>query len=320
MAREDFIAVAADDWYQRRRQDAEGRFFLGVAEQGPRKGAGGSTRQGIYALTAAGKLLAYRNAGQNPDVMREVITDAHRTWKSLPESERKPGTVQIGDHGPVDARFTRMPPENGLIVRVSARLLDRGADGGFKDAACETGRGDEASRDHLWITEAEWKSLVPASPRAGGKVPVPVGLAARIARFHLVDHTRGEPNFWSAEEVRLNQLSLIMEGVGPTRITFRVEGAVLLTTDADFAKAQRGFDARVSGWLEFDRERKAFTRFDLVAVGDHWGRGTYTGPARPGRTPLGLAFELTEGKSPAERVAPQAARDVSGYFAAGPRN
>ena len=35
LAAEDFVPVTADDWYQRRRQDAEGEFFRKVADQGP---------------------------------------------------------------------------------------------------------------------------------------------------------------------------------------------------------------------------------------------------------------------------------------------
>ena len=75
MASHDYVPVAGDDWYQRRREDAEGRFFRQVADQGPRRGAGGSTRQGIYCLTADGQLLAYKNAGQDASVMREVVGD-----------------------------------------------------------------------------------------------------------------------------------------------------------------------------------------------------------------------------------------------------
>ena len=47
LAQNHFIPVAADDWYQRRRQDDEGEFFRKVADQGPRKGQGGGTRQGM---------------------------------------------------------------------------------------------------------------------------------------------------------------------------------------------------------------------------------------------------------------------------------
>ena len=97
MAREDYIPVSADDWYERRRQDAVGEFFRKVANQGPRKGQGGSTRQGIYCLTADGKLLAYKNAGQNAGVMREVLQRALVAWKKLPEDRRKPGAVIVPD-------------------------------------------------------------------------------------------------------------------------------------------------------------------------------------------------------------------------------
>src|SRR5438093_5498858 len=94
MATERYIAVAGDDWYQRRRQDAEGEFFRKVADQGPRKGEGGSTRQGIYIFTPGGKLLAYRNH-QDPDVMRSVLQQGLKAWNKLPENERKPGALKV---------------------------------------------------------------------------------------------------------------------------------------------------------------------------------------------------------------------------------
>src|SRR5262245_12816551 len=129
MASEDYVPVAADDWYQRRREDAEGQFFRKVADQGPRKGEGGSTRQGIYALTADGKLLTYKNAGQNPAVMRDTLRDGLREWQKLPDERRKPGAVKVEDAGKPDSRFARTPPPGALIVTVYTRILD------FKDNA-----------------------------------------------------------------------------------------------------------------------------------------------------------------------------------------
>src|SRR6185436_2999551 len=99
MATEDYVAVAADDWYQRRRDDAEGRFFRRVADQGPRKGEGGSTRQGIYCLTADGQLLAYKNAGQSPNVMRDTLRQGLRAWQRLPAERRRPGAVAVEGDG-----------------------------------------------------------------------------------------------------------------------------------------------------------------------------------------------------------------------------
>ena len=40
----------------------------------------------------------------------------------------------------------------------------------------------------------------------------------------------------------------------------RVEGSALLATDADPSKADRGFDVRLAGVLEYDPGKRAFTR------------------------------------------------------------
>ena len=315
MGREDYVSVAADDWYQRRRQDAEGKFFISVAEQGPRRGVGGATRQGIYCLTADGKLLAYKNAGLSAEVMREVLQAGLRKWRQLPEDERRAGAVTVPEHGPVDPRYSRTAPAGGLILNVHARLLDLTGAGKFTDAVCKVGAGDEASRDHLWLTEAEWRSLMPAQAKSGEQFPVPPRIAERIARFHLVDDTRGEPDFWLREEVRSSEMKLTVEEATAGRVRLRLDGAVML--QAQPKRGERGYDARLLGYLEYDPQKGTMERFDLVAVGEHWGEGAHTGPARPGRTPLGVAFELARGRSPADLIAPQAAREVNEYFSKG---
>ena len=52
----------------------------------------------------------------------------------------------------------------------------------------------------------------------------------------------------------------------------------------------------------------------LVALGEHWGEGTFTGGARPGRSPLGVAFELADDHSASNVIPPQGARELDGYF------
>jgi hypothetical protein len=314
LGREEYISVAADDWYQRRRQDAEGKFFVAVANQGPQKGQGGATRQGIYCLTAGGKLLAFKNAGQNPDVMREVLQQGLAKWRKLPESERAPGAFKVPEHGKADQDYVRTPPAGGLILSVYARALDQPAPARFSDAVCKLGSGDEASRDHLWLTATEWKSLLPANAKKGGRFPMPPRVAERILRFHLIDNTRGEPPMWRRDQIRSSDLTFTVEQATPAGLLLRLEGSVLLATDADPAKAARGYDARLLGYLRYDTNNQAIDRFDIVAVGDHWGEGTYTRGARPGRKPFGVAFELARGDSPADRIAPQAAREIGEYF------
>jgi hypothetical protein len=313
MATEDYVPVVADDWYQRRRDDAEGRFFRAVADQGPRKGLGGDTRQGIYCLTADGKLLVYKNAGQAPDVMRDTLREGLREWKKLPEERRRAGAVEVADVGKTDPIYTRTPPPGGLIVNVYTRILDRDK-GGLCKGTCKTPGGDQAARDHLWLTEAEWKALVPADPKKGDKAPLPAAVAERVLRFHLTDNTRGEPDMWRREDVRSQELTVTVEEVTPAAVRLRLDGSALLATRADAAKADRGFDVRLLGGVRYDRAKKAIDRFDVVAVGDHWGQGRFTGGARPGRQPLGVAFELAGGKSAADLVPPQAAREIATYF------
>lgn len=315
MGTEEYVAVAGDDWYQRRRQDAEGEFFRSVADQGPRKGRGGSTRQGIYCLTADGLLLAYKNAGQAPDVMRDVLQDGLEKWQKLPESRRRPAAVKIPPHGPVDERYNRTPPENGLIVNVFTRALDRKEGGELADADCQTGRGDEAARDHLWLTEAEWRSLVPAEPRVGETVPLPQRIAGRIVRFHLVDNTRGEPPHWRSDEIRSSRLNLTVVKTSPAGTELRLDGSALLSSEADAENSKRGYDVRLDGLIRYNAGEDRIDRFDLVAIGEHWGAGPYTRRnVRPGRTPLGIAFELAEENAASNAVPPQAARNLHEYF------
>ena len=316
MAREDYVPVAGDDWYERRREDAEGRFFRGVADQGPRKGEGGSTRQGIYCLTADGQLLVYNNAGQDPAVMRDVLRQGLELWAKLPEGRRRAGAVEVGGPGKIDTRYTRTPPAGGLIVNVYTRILDR-KEGELCRGMCKTAGGERAARDHLWLTADEWKSLVPAEARKGDRVPLPAAVAERILRFHLIDNTRGEPPMWTRDDIRKQELTLAVTEATELGVRLRLEGAALLATAADPDKAERGFDVRLRGEIHYDAGKKAIDRFDVVAVGEHWGEGHFTGGARPGRTPLGVAFELAAGDTAADRVPPQAARELQAYLGKG---
>ncbi|MEW4570369.1 hypothetical protein AB1L88_21085 [Tautonia sp. JC769] len=314
MASEDFIPVVGDDWYQRRRQDAEGEFLRKVAGQGPRGGQGG-TLQGIYTLTPDGTLLAYKNAGQAPDVMREVLRNALDAWNRLPESRRRSAAIASEDLGTVDAQYDRTPPEGGLIVKVFTRALERDESGDDPNVySCAPGRGGEAARDHLWLTEEDWKALIPEDPTPGQMISIPDRVVRRIVRFHLVDNTRGEPPFWGDEEVREATMTLTVEDVSPDRVRLRLVGNALLATSADVSQADRGYDASLLGVVEIDRPSRSITRFDVVALGDHWGEGPYTRGARPGRSPLGVAFMLVDGSNPADRIAPQASRFLPGYL------
>lgn len=307
MAQEQFVPVSTDDWYTRRRQDAEGEFFRAMATAAGCKGEGGATRQGIYVFTADGTVLGYKNAGQNAEVMKEVFRDALAKFERLPKAKREPGAVQIPDPGKPDPRYFRPLPKDGLVVRVNARILDR-KDDGYCPGTCSMSGGDKASRDFLWLTKDEVNSLVPANAAVGQTLPVPAAVADRVARFHLVDNTRGEPEFWKKDEVRSNDITLTVTAVSADAIEFRLDGAALMTTHADPGQADRGYDVKLRGELRYRPKTGAFDRFDVAAVGPHWGEHAYTGKARPGKTPLGVAFTLADVSKPGNTIPPQGVR------------
>jgi hypothetical protein len=312
LVKEHFIPVAADDWFQRRRQDAEGEFFRKVADQGPRKGEGGSTRQGIYAFTADGKLLQYRNH-QDPSVMRGFLLTALKAWDNIPPAQRAKGAMRVPDLTKLDARFAPALPKDALIVNMHARILER-TDDFFCHGTCAFPGGQRASHDHLWIRADEWQALLAKDARKGQHVAVPAKLLYRVARYHLVDNTRGEPPMWARRDVRNAEMKLIVEEVTAGEVRLKLTGAMLLATDADPKAAKRGYDVSLLGEIRYEPVKGKITRLNLVALGEHWGAGPYTGGARPGRSPFGVAFELADPSRAANQVPPQAIREGGAYY------
>lgn len=313
MATTEFVPVCTDDWYTRRRTDATGEFFRKMADAAGKKGEGGATRQGIYVFTADGTVLGYKNAGQNPEVMKKVFRDALAKFDNLPEAQRKAGAVQVPDHGKMDARYTRTPPADGLIVRVNTRILDE-KQGDYCAGVCKTTGGSMAARDFLWLTKEEVKSLAPPKAEVGESYPLPEKVARRIARFHLNDNTRGEPPLWKADDVRTNEWTLTVTKVTAAGVELRLDGNVALSTKADPADADRGYAAKARGHLRWVPAKNTFDKFDAAVVGDHWGEGAYTKGARPGKSPLGFAFTLADPTKPGDTVPPQAIREEGPYW------
>jgi hypothetical protein len=142
----------------------------------------------------------------------------------------------------------------------------------------------------------------------------------RLFRFHLINGTMGMPLWrWGLAEVMRGDLTLTVEEVSPI-LRLRLRGAALMATDKDLKKAVRGYDTQLTGVLEYDPVKKAFTRFDMVSAGDWWG-GDWEGNrfARPGRNPLGIAFELAQGDRTSDLVPPNGVNfkeRANQYFAA----
>lgn len=314
LLKEHFIVVAADDWYQRRREDEVGRFFRGVANQSPRKGKGGSTRQGRYAFTASGKLLGYNN-NRDPQRILNMLRSSISKFKALPPNDTKPGAVKVPalPVKELDERYARLRPKGPGIVKVYTRVLEKDSQGNYQhcgqpgnDSKSFRHKGHGTATDHLWIRPDEFKQLLNLAKGSRKPTPVPPPIAMRIARFHLVDNTRGEPNHWKRHEVKSLHLTATRRAHGLT-----LNGSFHLETK----DGKRGYEGSFGGSLKVSpKSGKPFLK--LIAMGDHWGEGTYTGKARPGKNPLAVAFTLTDSSKRENQVPPQAIRWEQGYYEA----
>ena len=285
MLKSSFVPVAIDQAYQRRQKDSEGELYRKIAGQGPRKDFSGGTTQGFYAASSSGELLFYNN-NRNPDRVADLMKQA-----LAKDSTASKKAAPIADDENPDKRFNPKPPEGGLVLRVRAKVL-----GGYEEDATSDRRTkifqSSLSRDNLWVTRAEHEALI------GGEFPVK--LAQRIARYHLVDNTRGEPPMWKPEEIQ--------------SIDIRVENGELRgSATLETADGKRAFKADLFGIVETKAGR--VVRLDFVAKGLFRGHGSYTKNPPPGDFPLGISFSLADGDDVADAIPPQGSRGwVDGYF------
>jgi hypothetical protein len=299
------------------RQDAEGDFFRQVRNQAP-AGAGFAGASGVeYVITASGKMLSRARDSS--------IVEGFEEFKKLPDADRKPTVAALGK---IDPKWP-VPPPDGVIIRVYQTRLERDSHDNLRQPAkfrsfswgCY-----EPGRDTVWLTEAECKSLFPASLKQGDQFPFPAALGDRIARSALRDLSETNGVTWDANAVRARELTLTVDAMSDTEARLRVNGSVSLKNDPApdvvqctkaLAKRSRAgerfqvppseedlptprFDARVVGYLTYDRQKQMFTRFDIVALGDYVGvhmNPDYQKPDQPyyyviKSMPLGVAFEI----------------------------
>ena len=270
MLNEDFIPVAIDQWYQRSQGDAEGEFFQKIASQGPRKDMS-QTTQGSYVASADGVLLGYNNnfgAQRLRNLMRGAVA-RKRDWSAEPIEDFRP-----------DSGYQHGIPEGAIVVQVNSKVLSGYAKPRSRHHLIKQ---QSIGRDNMWILPAEIDALK--------RGQFPESLATKLARFHLVDNTRGEPPMWSEQDRVALEIEMDDEGLVSGKVEFR-------TTDGT-----RSYSAEILGVI--DVVDGNVERFDLVAKGMHEGMGKWN-PGAPGKAfPLAIAFRLAQEEDFAYKVRPQ---------------
>jgi hypothetical protein len=266
-------------------------------------------------MTASGKFLCpHTKAGVH---CRDCDPrTALKSWNDLPERERKPDAIQVGSAGKSDPKIPT-PPSGALILQVYESRMTGDVKGEVrrrqKHETFSWGEY-EPGRDQIWLSEAECKALVPQDQKKGTTQPLPAGIARRmIAR--LTDWSEANGAHWQAEHIRSQNLTLTVEDVSTTTLRLRLEGTVRLAHNAPKEgvqyhaslrplhhpdpKAFARFDGQVVGYLTYDLASKAFTRFDVVALGEYVGPllNSYRNEDHQNfylikPCPLGVSFEI----------------------------
>lgn len=265
----------------RRISGDEGRLFLSIVESAGQLLDGNA--QGFYVLTrkASGRdvggpvtLHSFRHTIDPAEVKRMLVEalqtiDLSDVESAATEWHEPPG-------------FTLEAPDGFVVLDVVSKVL-----GGYDTPTTNFERLQQSfvGHDHCWIRSDEADTL--------SEGEMPVSLLKRMALYHFVDNTRGEPPVW-----RLDQLREVTASLGSGRLT----GSVRLESEG----GQRGYHASLAGFVSA-RGGKV-KQFDVIANGMAWGRGYHNAGAPRGRYPLAIRFTLAEGVAPFDGIPPGAAR------------
>lgn len=293
-----FIPLALDTYFRGNSQEVE---FC------ERVGAGGNH---VVVVTAGGETVMSKDLR----LRRRELSPALSAYARLPREKRTPPLEDPSLARPPQ-RPVPQPPKDGLILRGYCTYLRRD-DGGQLVRSREFYYKENPDRwaaetqsDLLWLTEEEWRSLIPAELRAGAKIEASEAIQKRLYGTIGIDYMEGSVNSLA---VRDSSLTLTVEKAGDRELRLRIEGDARLgkpLDDQSHDKPEtRGCELRIAGEIVYDMQQKAITRFDVAGIGRAWGnKMDYVGrEIRLADHPwhYGIACELVTAQTPADYIPP----------------
>src|SRR5262249_4700998 len=149
----------------------------------------------VHGMTASGTFLCTHTPGS---ICRDCDPGtALQHWRDLPERERKPGAIEVGNAGKVDAKIPAPPPGALILQVVESRLTRDGKGEVQRREKHETFSWGvyEPGRDQIWLSETEWKALVPANPTKDERSALPASVAGRMIS-RLTDWSEANGAHW----------------------------------------------------------------------------------------------------------------------------
>ena len=293
---------------------ADWTWWCGVSGNSETSGCGNNA---WYIATAGGSRIGDPVSRGLPDVRKAWIE-----YKTFADENRKPALSKPLHDNPKRARLS--PPAGTLILRAYFSYLNGGATGDPTPVRkmkwfSEIVESRFPGTDTLWVLEREWKAMIPATPKKGDKLAVPPTLQHRILKYYMAQELVGWNNT-DFYKVRGSEFTLSVDDASADGFRLKLEG--FARKGKDFSEKdldQMGGDFRFLGYLHYDARKKAFDKFDVVALGKGWGNGgepihgfgkgkhvayvpVYDKEIRP--YGVGLAYTLVSGEKPSDRMPP----------------
>lgn len=299
-----FVVATDEVWRLQRGTDAECLHFQKMANQGHYRVEGG-TRQGVYVMTASGKLLSSVNS-RDPKAVLATIEKGLSAWSETTEADRNlPAGFKLPRR-----RWESSYPEDGLVLRSLNVDLGEGLDKARRN------------RDHVWFSKAEARGWLPPELKVGATHAVTELITNRLACFHLVDNIRGQTLPFAPEEVAESWILTTITGVHEGVARFGISGVTSARTDGAWRlgtsdwtptdKYPRALEAQVLGLGEYDLASGRYTKLEFVALGERSGRTNLNGRAKDDVGPAGIGFFFEIAPDRASARVPPAFIDIYG--------
>ena len=293
---EDFVPCADEVWRLYNRPDPDCKLFQGFCDEGGMLNGEGmdktTTRQGYYCCTPSGKFLGSANNRQ-PSVIAKLLRDSLKKWEEFKKEDRlldyDPAT-KVKDIDRAESRY----PKDGMVLKVNSRDMER--DGLRND----DWRTHAWNFDFAWFNKDELKSMLPTKFEKKTTWDLPDALVKRVARLHLLDNVRGQTAVFPKDGVKEAAIKCTVEKIKRGVVHFVMEGAVKLEDGS------RGLEAKILGEGEYSVKDGTFTKFELVIVGERWGRTQFNAREDDtARSPIGYCLEIAADE-PINKIAPAA--------------
>ncbi len=291
------MPVTDEVWRLQRGKDAECLHFQKMANEGHYKGRGG-TRQGIYVMTASGRLLGSINA-LDADRVLAMMKNGLAEWETTtPEERVLPEGFEMKRR-----RWEDSYPEDGLVLRSLNVNLGPDAD---------TTRGN---RDHVWFSAEEARGWIGERLELSLEHEVPKTIVDRLAGFHLVDNVRGQTLPFAPADVVGSKITTRIVERSDDLYTFKIYGTTTAKTDGTWTlgtndwtpteKFPRSVTTTILGTGQYDAKQKRFSNFEIIAVGEREGRTNLNGRGKDdvGPSKLGWYF-VSVGERASDRLPP----------------